>query len=96
MPESIEYDLFVKILNSSTYMTVFDDPSHPQYMLYNSDTKSLDILTEDNCVTEEEKRWQSDVSGSTALLFGKMIDALQKFIKMIFDFVQSILASLRG
>lgn len=96
MPESIEYDLFAKILNSSTYMTVFDDPSHPQYMLYNSDTKSLDVLTEDNCVTEEEKRWQSDVSGSTALLFGKMIDALQKFITMIFDFVHSIVASLRG
>lgn len=96
MPSSIEYDLFAKIFNNSNYMTVFDDPSHPQYMLYNSDSRSLSVLTEDNCVTDEEKRWQSDVSGSSALLFGKMIEALQKFIKMIFDFVQSIVAAAKG
>lgn len=95
MPASVERDLFSVIFNSEKYMTVFDDPSHPQFMLRNNDN-SLSVLTAENCETEEEKKWQSDPTGSTMYLFDKIINAIREFVTLIKNFIESIVSAAKG
>lgn len=96
MPSSVDNDLFGTIFNSSTYMTVFDDESHPQYMLYDSDSSKLVPLTEDNCTTEEEKKMTSNYAESTDLLLTKLINAIRTIVQMIVDFVQTIVGAAKA
>lgn len=96
MPRCMEYDLFTTILNSSDYMTVFDDPAHPQYMLFNRDSKTLSPLTAENCITDEEKKMQSDYTGSTELLLNKLIAAIRNIVDIIKNFIKTIIGAAKG
>lgn len=90
-PDSVESDLFMTLLNSDTYMTVFDDASHPQYMIYNSDTNALEILTAENSETAEEKIWKGDKGESVEYLTNRFLNAILKFFELIKDFVYNLL-----
>ena len=92
----MEYDLFTTIFNSSDYMTVFDDPAHPQYMLFNRDSKTLSPLTAENCITDEEKKMQSDFTGSTELLLNKLIAAIRNIVDIIKNFIKTIIGAAKG
>ena len=96
MPRCMEYDLFTTIFNSSDYMTVFDDPAHPQYMLFNRDSKTLSPLTAENCITDEEKKMQSDFTGSTELLLNKLIAAIRNIVDIIKNFIKTIIGAAKG
>ncbi len=96
MPRAFERDLFATLLASETYMTVFDDSAHPQYLIYNDSTGTGDIMTEDNCHTDEEDKWESDTGESSSFLLSKMFDAIMKIVQIIRDFITNLLAGIKG
>ena len=95
MPDAVDNTLFVKIFNSPSYLTVFDDPDYPQYFLYDKNDKTLKVLTTENCVTDEEKKWESNVGESSEFLLKKFFDLINKIIKYIRDFIESIISSVK-
>ena len=95
MPEELEEFLFEKLFEYDGYMTVFDDPERPQYLI-TTDNVSYTALTADNCKTAEEEKMEGDVGESTHYIVNKFLNGILEFFKMIKEFIFNILRGIKG
>ncbi len=95
MPEKFEEFLFEKLFEYDGYMTVFDDPDRPQFLI-TTDKVNYVALTADNCKTAEEEKMEGDVGESTHYIVNKFLNGILEFFKMIKDFIFNLLRGIKG
>lgn len=84
MPSSINV-LIEQLLSSENYMTVFDDENFPQYMFYNNNTDTLEVLTKTNG-NAHENNWNGNI-------FVKLYNLIKRLFILIADLVDKYIVN---